>query len=87
VGSGDPAPTHESRSCGMADQVSLGQAEGPKARRAGVGKGGLQRRCRAIGKDGRREKSERWTTRRSYTPRKRRPARARALPDAAVAVS
>jgi hypothetical protein len=40
-----------------------------------------------IGKEGRRERSERWTTRRSYTPRKRRPARARTLPDAAVAVS
>jgi len=35
-----------------------------------------------VGKGRRRRMSERWTTRRSYTPRKRRPARARALPDA-----
>jgi hypothetical protein len=41
----------------------------------------------AVGKERRRERSERWTTRRSYTPRKRRWARARALPDAGVAVS
>ena len=40
-----------------------------------------------VGKEGGRERSERWTTRRSYTPRKRRPARARALPNAGVAVS
>jgi hypothetical protein len=35
-----------------------------------------------VGKGRGRERSERRTTRRSYTPPKRRPARARALPDA-----
>jgi hypothetical protein len=40
-----------------------------------------------VRKEERRERSERRITRRSYTLRKRRSARARALPDAAVAVS
>ena len=43
--------------------------------------------CWVVEKEGKRERSERWSREIFYTPRKRRPARARALPDAGVAVS
>jgi len=45
------------------------------------------RGCCVVEKEGRRERSEQWSREIFYTPRKRRLARARALPDAGVAVS
>ena len=78
-----------SLSCGTADQGRLvGKAPGSRQKGRMRMKGvQVEGRWGVVGKEGRRERRERWTTRRSYTPRKRRPARARALPDAGVAVS
>jgi hypothetical protein len=78
-----------SLSCGAVDQGSLvGKAPGSRQKGRMRMKGAqVEGRWGVVGKEGRSHTTERWTTRRSYTPRKRRPARAHTLPDAEVAVS
>jgi hypothetical protein len=77
-------------SCGVADQVSLGAGRRAEYEaRAEAGKIGLSvasivlLSCVKRKEGGKRARDE---GRGSYTPRKRRLARARALPDVAVAV-
>jgi hypothetical protein len=77
---------------GRSGEPELGRRAESEARVAGEEAGPASRRRWVVGllggwKGKKMGKERETTTRRSYTPRKRRRARARALPDAVVAVS